>query len=67
MKYKQYQKYKDSGVEWIGEIPEHWEVIRFANLFKRKSVKNNKNERVMGFLEIVLIVAAVAWLSGTGD
>ena len=28
LKYKQYQKYKDSGVEWIGEIPEHWEVKR---------------------------------------
>ena len=28
MKYKQYQKYKDSGVEWIGEVPEHWEVRR---------------------------------------
>lgn len=23
---KKYQKYKDSGVEWIGEIPENWEV-----------------------------------------
>jgi len=21
---KQYEKYKDSGVEWLGEIPEHW-------------------------------------------
>jgi type I restriction enzyme S subunit len=20
-----YEKYKPSGVEWIGEIPEHWE------------------------------------------
>jgi type I restriction enzyme S subunit len=26
--YQGYQKYKDSGVEWLGEIPEHWEVIR---------------------------------------
>ena len=26
MKYKRYSKYKDSGVEWIGEIPEGWEV-----------------------------------------
>lgn len=25
---------KDSGVEWIGDIPEHWEVIRFRNAFK---------------------------------
>lgn len=26
MKYKAYMKYKDSGVEWLGEVPEHWEV-----------------------------------------
>jgi type I restriction enzyme S subunit len=26
MKYKRYPKYKDSGIEWIGEIPEGWEV-----------------------------------------
>ena len=23
---ERYEKYKDSGVEWIGEIPEEWEV-----------------------------------------
>lgn len=23
---KPYEKYKESGVEWIGEVPEHWEV-----------------------------------------
>jgi type I restriction enzyme, S subunit len=27
-KYQGYEKYKDSGVEWLGEIPEHWEVKR---------------------------------------
>ena len=26
-------KMKESGVEWIGEIPEHWEVKRAKNLF----------------------------------
>lgn len=25
---------KDSGVEWIGEIPEHWELIRFRYIAK---------------------------------
>lgn len=25
---------KDSGVEWIGDIPEHWEIIRFRNAFR---------------------------------
>ncbi len=24
-----YKKYKDSGVEWIGEIPRHWEISKF--------------------------------------
>ena len=27
-KWKPYLAYKDSGVEWLGEIPEHWEVRR---------------------------------------
>ena len=25
---RKYEKYKDSGVEWIGEVPEHWENLR---------------------------------------
>lgn len=24
---KRYDEYKDSGVEWIGEVPRHWEVV----------------------------------------
>ena len=32
-----YEKYKDSGIEWIGEIPIHWEVCAF----KRKITINN--------------------------
>lgn len=24
---KQYDSYKDSGVEWIGEVPSHWEIV----------------------------------------
>jgi len=28
MKLKQYPKYKDSGVQWIGEIPEDWKINR---------------------------------------
>ena len=37
-----YPAYKDSGVEWLGEIPEHWEVLpglRF--IFENKD--RNKN------------------------
>jgi len=27
-------KMKDSGIEWIGEIPEHWEILPTKRLFK---------------------------------
>ena len=27
-RYRPYPQYKDSGVEWLGEIPAHWEVRR---------------------------------------
>ncbi len=30
-KYKKYQKYKPSGVEWLGDVPAHWEVNRLKN------------------------------------
>ena len=35
--FKTYPKYKDSGVEWLGNVPEHWEVQeigRIGQLFK---------------------------------
>src|SRR5437867_9155450 len=27
-RFKPYPAYKDSGIEWLGEIPAHWEVRR---------------------------------------
>lgn len=26
---KRYETYKDSGVDWLGEIPEHWDLLSF--------------------------------------
>ena len=34
MKYKPYRKYKHSGIEWLGEIPEDWEVKRLKYFTK---------------------------------
>jgi len=31
---KRYPKYIDSGVEWIGEIPEKWELIPLKHLLR---------------------------------
>lgn len=35
------RKMKDSGIAWIGEIPEDWEVLRGKNIFKQRSEKGN--------------------------
>ena len=29
MSFPAYEKYKDSGIEWLGEVPRHWGVDRF--------------------------------------
>ncbi|HBC0585836.1 restriction endonuclease subunit S [Enterobacter cloacae] len=34
-KYKAYPEYKDSGVEWLGEVPNHWKTISISRLFSR--------------------------------
>ena len=33
---KRYEKYKPSRIEWIGEVPEHWEECRLKSLLKEK-------------------------------
>lgn len=29
---KKYETYKDSGVEWIGDIPAHWKILRLKHI-----------------------------------
>ncbi|WP_343351309.1 restriction endonuclease subunit S [Pseudomonas sediminis] len=33
MSFSTYPAYKDSGVQWIGNVPEHWDVVRLRNIF----------------------------------
>jgi restriction endonuclease S subunit len=34
LKYKKYDNYKPSGVEWLGDVPEHWEVKKLKYCIK---------------------------------
>lgn len=34
-----YPVYKDSGVEWLGEIPEQWELTRLGTRFEERKTK----------------------------
>ena len=40
---KRYDKYKDSGIEWIGKIPQHWEICKLLKLFKDRKCPNKGN------------------------
>ena len=33
---KKYARYKDSGISWIGDVPEHWDVVRNKNFIDEK-------------------------------
>lgn len=34
-----YDRYKDSGVEWIGEIPEYWKLARISYIYDSRNTK----------------------------
>ena len=42
MKYKSYPKYKDSGIEWLKEIPEKWKVLKIRHLGRLSTSSVNK-------------------------
>ncbi|MCY3549290.1 MAG: restriction endonuclease subunit S [Candidatus Poribacteria bacterium] len=39
-----YPEYKESGVEWIEEVPKGWNMIRCTHLFELKHIKNTSGE-----------------------
>ena len=43
-KFKRYERYKDSGVEWIGEIPEHWEIKKIKYISNITMGQSPKSE-----------------------
>ena len=59
MSFPRYPKYKDSGVEWLGNVPEHWKVkrLRFvAELNPSKSEINHlRRETTVTFLPMEAI------------
>lgn len=46
-KYATYPKYKDSGVEWLGEIPESWNAKKLQRLFVKVKRTGYLNEELL--------------------
>ena len=60
-KVQRYERYIDSGVEWLGEIPEHWETRRVKYIF------NEINERSLDGNEDLLSVSQYTGVTNKSD
>lgn len=41
------RKMKDSGIPWIGEIPEHWEICKLSNFLTQFTEKNHADKPLL--------------------
>lgn len=41
---QRYYSYKPSGIDWIGDIPSHWNIVRLAHIFNAKAGGDAKPE-----------------------
>lgn len=53
-----YESYKDSGVEWIGEIPSHWSLIINGMLFHEEIRKPRPTDRPLSLSQKSGVVLA---------
>ena len=44
---KKYERYKTTGIQWLPEIPEHWNNIKIKYCFNQRSEKGFPNEPVL--------------------
>ncbi|MBD5159855.1 MAG: restriction endonuclease subunit S [Ruminococcus sp.] len=49
-------KLKDSGVEWLGNIPEHWEIQKIKRLF---TLRDEKNYRPLSEVQLLSLYAEI--------
>ena len=45
--FPRYARYRDSGVEWLGEIPEHWDVQRNLGVFLERNERGRPNDELL--------------------
>lgn len=46
-KMKRYEHYKDSGIEWLGKVPKHWEALKMKYAFRERVTKGFPNEPLL--------------------
>lgn len=59
-RFKPYPAYKDSGVEWLGEIPAHWRTARADSLLAVEKEHVDPSKLVERFRSVVSTSVDVA-------
>ncbi len=49
-----YREYKESGIQWLGKIPSHWELLRNKNLLFEKKDVVGSNSKAYTLLSLTL-------------
>jgi len=44
---KPYPEYKDSGLPWLGKVPEHWQVLRGKSMFRCVDVRSSEGKEAL--------------------
>ncbi|MDP7848254.1 restriction endonuclease subunit S [Acinetobacter baumannii] len=47
MQFKQYPSYKNSGVEWLGDVPEHWQIVRTKDIFNHRKEEALEDDEIV--------------------
>jgi len=59
-KYKAYPEYKDSGVEWLGEVPTHWQLIPCRAVVSH-IVNKNDDGKIRNYLSLMANVGVIRY------
>lgn len=59
-RYQAYPKYKNSEIEWMGEIPEHWKLMPCRSIVKHISDKNHSGE-IQNYLSLMANIGVIRY------
>ncbi len=66
MSLPRYERYKDSGVDWLGGVPEHWDIYRSRRLFAQRKERVRDSDEQLTASQKHGIVTQEAFMQAEG-
>jgi type I restriction enzyme S subunit len=66
MSFPRYERYKESGVGWLGEVPEHWDICRSRRLFAQRKERVRDSDEQLTASQKHGIVTQEAFMQAEG-